>query len=76
MLHPVDQGGQAFRVGAVVGLASFGAVADEPGVLQDAQVLGDRRLRDPGVVGQRAHGLLALADEAFEDRARSGHRGP
>ena len=50
-------------------LAPLGAVTDEAHGLQDSQVLGDRRLGDPGVVGQRAHGLLPLADESFEDGA-------
>src|SRR5215471_9779528 len=38
-------------------------------MLQDAKVLGHRRLRDPGPTGQRSHSLLAVATQTLEDRA-------
>src|SRR3546814_14627466 len=56
--HPVDQGRQTLRLGAVVGLAPIAPVAHEAGELQDGQMLGHRRLRDARMVGQDPHGLL------------------
>ena len=39
----------------------------ESGALQDPEVLGDRRLRNPGLRRQRSHRLLALAAQPLED---------
>ena len=59
-----------------MGLATFLAVAHQPGLLQHAKMLGHGRLRDPGLCRQGADGLFALAAEAFEDRppGRVGER--
>ncbi len=56
------------RLGAVVGLAALAPVAYQAGELQNGQVLGHRRLRDPGPVGQGAYGLLAVTAQPLEDR--------
>jgi len=65
----VDQRGERFGLGAVVDQAPFRPMPDQARQLQDAEVLGHRRLRYPGVVGQGANGQLAVADQALEDRA-------
>ncbi len=56
--------------------ASFGSITNQAGELQHGQVLGDRRLRHTGAIGQGANGLLAVADEALKDRptGRVGER--
>src|SRR3546814_3403376 len=64
--HPVDQGRQALRLGAVVGLAPIAPVAHEAGELQDGQMLGHRRLRDARMVGQDPHGLLRSEEHTSE----------
>jgi hypothetical protein len=56
------------RPGTVVGLAPLAPVAHQAGPLQNAQVLGDRRLRDSGPLGERPHGLFAVVTQALEDR--------
>ena len=48
-------------------LASFMAVAHQPGLLQDAKMLGHRRLRDPGLSRQSPDRLLAVAAQPLED---------
>jgi hypothetical protein len=74
--HLVDQRRQALRPGGVVGLAPLAPVVNQAGKLENARVLGDRRLRDPGTVGQGPHGLFAVAGEPLEDRpaGRIGER--
>src|SRR5882757_5045290 len=67
--HPLDQGCQRLRLRAVVGPATLASVLHQAGELQHAQVLGRRRLRDAGPIGQGAHGLLADANQALEDCA-------
>jgi hypothetical protein len=47
-------------------------VAHETGAFEDAEVVGDRRLRNAGLVGQGAHRLLPVSTEALEERAPSG----
>src|SRR6202790_786396 len=66
--HPVDEGRETLRLGAVVDAASFRSIANQAGELQHAQVLGHRGLRHAGAIGQSADGLLAVADQALEDR--------
>jgi hypothetical protein len=34
-------------------------------------VLGDRRLRNPGAIGQSPHGLFAVAGQPLQDRPAS-----
>ena len=69
---PVDQRRQRARLGAVMGLAAVLAVAHQARLFQHAQMLGDRRLRDPGPRGQRPHRLLAVAAQPLEDRPPGG----
>jgi hypothetical protein len=64
--HPVDQGRQALRLNAVMGLSSLVAVAYQAGELQDGQVFGHRGLRNARMAGQHPHGLLAVADQPFK----------
>ena len=59
--HPVDQRGERLRLGAAMGFASLAPVAYETRLLEDAQVLGNRRLRDARAIGQNVHGELAVA---------------
>src|SRR5262249_9412931 len=70
--HPVDQRRQTLRLGAVVGLAALAPGAHQAGMLEDAEVLGDRGLRDTGPLSQGPHGPLAVAAQPFEDRAAGG----
>ena len=56
------------RLGAVVRLASMRPIANQPREFQHGKVLGHRRLRHAGAIGQSVHGLLAVADQALEDR--------
>jgi hypothetical protein len=67
--HPVDERHQTLRLGAVVDAASFRSIANQAGELQHAQVLGHRGLRHAGAIRQGADGLLAVADQALEDRS-------
>ncbi len=66
--HPVDEGLQTLRLGAVVGLASLTPFAHQPGELEDTQVLGHCGLRDASLVRQHPHGLFASAAQPLEDR--------
>ena len=59
--HPVDQGHQSLRLGAIAGFASLAPVAHRAGKLQNAQVLGNCRLRHAGTISQGMHGLLPAA---------------
>ena len=54
---------------AVMLLATFVAVAHQPGLLQDAEMLRDGRLRDPGLSRQRPDRLFSVAAQALEDGA-------
>src|SRR5258708_3931567 len=73
---PVDQGGERAELRGIMCLASFMAVAYQPGLFQNAEMLGDGRLRDPGLGCQGPDRLLAFAAEALEDRpaGRIGQR--
>ena len=70
--YPVDEGNEGLGLCAVVGLAAVLSRADDAGIFQDAEVLGDRGLRDGAAVGEHADGLFALAAEAFEERPPGG----
>ena len=63
---PVDQRGQGAELRAIVRLATFVAVAHQPGLLQDREMLGDRWLRDPGASLQGPDCLFSFATEVFE----------
>ena len=54
LARPVDQRGQRTELRAIVRLAAFVAVAHQPGLLQDPEMLRDGRLRDPGLSRQGA----------------------
>ena len=49
-------------------LAAFMAVAHQPGLLQNGQMLGDRGLGNTRLGGQGSDRLLALAAQPLEDR--------
>src|ERR1700722_19735812 len=57
---PVDQRSQGAELRPVVRLATFMAVAHQPGLLQHPEMLRDGRLRDPGPSRQRPDSLLAV----------------
>jgi hypothetical protein len=59
-----------------VRLATFVAVAHQPGLLQDPKMLGDGRLRDPGPRRQSPDRLLSFAAQPFEESppSRIGER--
>jgi hypothetical protein len=65
---PIDQWRQRTQLCAVMRLAAFVAIAHETGLLQDYEVFGDGRLRDPGVSRQHSDSLLAFPAQALEDR--------
>ncbi len=48
-------------------LATFVAVADQPGLLQDSEVLGDGRLGHSGLSRERPDRLVAFATQPLED---------
>src|SRR5262245_37992979 len=64
---PVDQRGQGAELRAIVRLATFVAVAYQPGLLEDAEMLRDRRLRDPGPGRQSSDRLLSFAAQTLEE---------
>src|SRR5271166_4967436 len=64
---PVDQRGKRAEPRAVIGLSPFMAVAYQPGLPQNAEVLRHRRLGDPGVGCQRAHRLFPVAAQPLEE---------
>lgn len=70
--QPVDEGGEALGSGGVVGVAAMVAGLNQAGAAKDAEVLGDRRLRDAGVGGEVADGEGAVAGEALEEGAAGG----
>ena len=57
-------------------LATFVAVAHQPGLLQDPKMLRDGRLRDPGPSRQSSDRLLSFAAQSLEERppGRIGER--
>jgi hypothetical protein len=59
-----------------MGLPPFMAVAHQPGLSEDPEVLRDRRLRDAGLDRQSPHRLLALTAQPLEQRppGRIGQR--
>ena len=65
---PVDQRIERTGLRAVMGLASFMAVADEAGLLQRAEMFRDRRLGNAGPCRQCPDCLFALAAQPLEDR--------
>jgi hypothetical protein len=50
-----------------MGLSSFMAVAHQPGLPQNAEMLGDGGLRDPGLSRQGPHRRLSFAAQSFEE---------
>jgi hypothetical protein len=67
VIEPVDHGGERIGLGAVMGFASFVAMADQLGALEHGQMLGDGGLGDSGVAGEGVDGLLAGPRQFFED---------
>src|SRR4051812_39187521 len=65
---------EAFRPRAIQAPGSVASLAHEPRLLQDAQMLGDRRPRELEMRRDLARGQLAVRDE-LHDRApvRLGH---
>ena len=74
--RPVDQRGQCAKLSPIVRLASFVAVAYQPGLLQDRKMLGYGRLRHLGPSRESADRLLSVAAQPLEDGAprRIGER--
>jgi len=64
---PVDQWGQGVELRAIVRLATFVAVEHQPGLLQDAKMFGDGRLRDPGPSRQSPDRLLPFTAQPLEE---------
>src|SRR5690606_5983225 len=64
--HPVGERIQTARLGAVVDIAALGALADEAGLLQALEMLGDCTLRDTAAAGQFHDGDLVGIDNALE----------
>ena len=67
-------GAKRAELRAVVRLAAFVAVAHQPGLLQDAEMLRDGRLRDPGPRRQRPDRLLSFAAQPLEDAPAGSDR--
>jgi hypothetical protein len=59
-----------------MGLSSLMAVAYQPGLLQNAEMLGHGRLRDPGPSRQSPDRLLSFPAQSFEESppSRIGER--
>ncbi|MDB6101231.1 MAG: hypothetical protein JWO52_1230 [Gammaproteobacteria bacterium] len=57
-------------------VAACAAVAHQPGLLQNAEMLRDGRLRDPGPSRQSPDRLLSFAAQSFEESppSRIGER--
>src|SRR5882757_8034734 len=64
---PVDQRCQGPELSAIVRPATFVAVAHQPGLLQDPEMLRDGRLRDPGLSRQGPDRLVSVATQPLED---------
>lgn len=71
MADPVHQWRESFRSGAVVGLAPLAAIANQPGTLQDGQMLRNHRLRHTRALRQRVNRLVAVAGQPFENGSAS-----
>jgi hypothetical protein len=63
--------GDGLRSGAIEALGAVSPLGDQPGLLQDAKVLGDRRPRDVEAAGDVADGELLARHEA-KDLAAAG----
>ena len=76
LARPVDQGGKRAELRAIVGLSSLMAVAYQPGLLENAEMLRHRRLRNPGLRGQGPDRLLSFAAQSLEESppSRIGER--
>ena len=76
LARPVDQRGQGAELRAIVRLATFVAVAHQPGLPQDRKMLRHGRLRDPGPSRQGPDRLLSFAAQSLEDSppSRIGER--
>ena len=74
---PVDERRQGAELRAIMRLATFMAVAHQPGEFENAQMLGYGGLRDTRLIGQRSYGLLPVPTQPFENRtARRVGEGP
>jgi hypothetical protein len=68
--------GETIRIELVEAPRAVTPFRDEPGLLEDAQVLGDRRTADVEVFGDLADAALVVSDEAQDlPSAREG-QGP
>ena len=67
LFRPVHQRRQRTELRAVAYLATFLAIAYEPGLFEQGEMLGNRRLRDTGSSSQRADRLLAFATQSLEE---------
>jgi hypothetical protein len=65
--HPIDERSQSLWPRAVMRFASLAPVAHQLGILQNAEVFGNGRLRYAGTIRQRMYGLLPIAGEVLED---------
>ncbi|MNT92416.1 hypothetical protein D3C72_2337010 [compost metagenome] len=80
MVHPVDQRLEALRLGAVVDVATLGALGDEARLLQRFEVLRNRTLRHAAAARQLDHRDLVGVGDALEHGApgrigKSAHDG-
>src|ERR1700733_7666994 len=64
---PVDQRRQRAELRAVMRLAAFRTVAHQPGLLENAEMFRDRRLRNSGLRRQGPDRLLAVAAQPLQD---------
>jgi hypothetical protein len=73
---PVDQRRERAELRAVMCLAALVAVAHQPGLLENAKVLGDRRLGDSRPRRQGSNRFLSFAAQPLEQRppSRIGER--
>src|SRR5882762_4455545 len=71
LARPVDQRSQGAKLCAVVCLATFVAVAHQPGLLENPKMLRDGGLRDPGPGRQSSDSLLSFAAQSLEKRPPS-----
>src|SRR5262249_13182300 len=69
---PVDQRSKRAELRAVVRLTALVAVADQSGLLEDAEMFRDSWLRDPCPSCQCRNGLLAFAAQSLEYGAPRG----
>jgi hypothetical protein len=64
---PVDQRCQGAELRTIVRLPAFVAVADQPGLFQNDEMLRDGRLRDSGPGREGSDCLLPVAAQPLED---------